>query len=575
MKLRKIILASGIGAALMMGLAGCGQGASEATETAVAETGEIAAGTEDSSGESADDGTGKYDEIIDLHFVRSTDETVDKVLEARPEETLEDNFWLDTYRDELGINVIYDWIVKGGDEYTQKVNVTIANGELPDVMYVNKTQVQQMQEAGLLMDMTDIFDQYATDFTKEVMNQEGNSPFLPATAGGRLYGIPITNGSVDGVDVMWIRKDWLDKLGLEAPETVNELKNVVEQFTIGDPDGNGENDTYGIGVAGSPNLFSGNYGSLKGFFDAYNAHPTIWYEKDGQLVYGGIQNECKDALSAINEMYENGWINPEFGVMDSTKAGEAAASGKCGITFGPQWLSQTEMLTNYKSDHNALWYAYPIPSLSDDEPSVASTTSGTSQFLVVSKECEHPEAIVKMVNLFIEKCWGETGDNESYYAPADAEGIWKLSPLMPQMPLKNLQGYRDIMEALDNGTTDQLNGESKSIYDKIQQYEAGGEGSEELYGWERGYGKEHSAYSAIDEMEKDGRVLIDEFAGAPGETMTEKMSTLEKMRDEIFIKIVLGESDISEFDKYVEDFNNLGGAEIQEEVNALKDSVGA
>ena len=91
MKLRKIILASGIGAALMMGLDGCGQGASEATETAVAETGEIAAGTEDSSGESADDGTGKYDEIIDLHFVRSTDETVDKVLEARPEETLEDN----------------------------------------------------------------------------------------------------------------------------------------------------------------------------------------------------------------------------------------------------------------------------------------------------------------------------------------------------------------------------------------------------------------------------------------------------------------------------------------------------
>ena len=425
------------------------------------------------------------------------------------------------------------------------------------------------------MDMTDIFEQYATDFTKEVMNQEGNSPFLPATTEGRLYGIPITNGSVDGVDVMWLRKDWLDKLDLEAPTTVDELMNVVEQFTVGDPDGNGENDTYGIGVAGSPNLFNGNYGSLKGFFDAYNAHPTIWYEKDGQLVYGGIQEECNDALSAINQMYENGWINPEFGVMDSTKAGEAAASGKCGITFGPQWLSQTEILTNYRSDHNALWYAYPIPSLSEEEPSEASTTSGTSQFLVVSKECEHPEAVIKMVNLFIEKCWGETGDNEYYYAPADAEGIWKLSPLMPQMPLKNLQGYRDIVEAIDNGTTDQLNGESKSIYDKIQQFEAGGEGSEELYGWERGYGKDHSAYSAIDEMEKNGRVLIDEFAGAPGEVMTEKMSTLEKMRDETFIKIVLGESDISEFDKYVEDFNNLGGSQVQEEVNAWKASVGA
>lgn len=553
MRLQKKLLVLGMGSTLVMGTMGSGF------------TSFAAEGT-------ADGPMSKYDETIDLHFVRSTDETVDKVLEARPGETLEDNFWLDVYRDELGINVIYDWIVKG-NEYTQKVNVTVASGELPDVMSVNKTQIQQMQEADLIMDMTDIFEQYATDYTKEVMYQEGNAAFLATTIDGRLYAIPETSGSVDGIDVMWIRKDWLDKLGLEAPTTVDEMMNVIEKFTTEDPDGNGEDDTYGLGISGSPNLFNGNFGSMRGFFDAYNAHPTIWYEKDGELVYGGIQEECKAALTAINEMYEKGWINPEFGVMDAGKSGEAAASGKCGMTFGPQWLSQTDMLTNYKSDHNALWCAYPIPSQTKEEPSLASTSLGGSNCLVVSKECEHPEAVVKMVNLFIEKCWGETGDNEYYYAPADIEGVWKLSPPMPQMPLKNLQGYRDIVEAEENGTTDLLTGESKSIYSKIQQFEAGGEGSEELYGWARGYGKELSAFSTIDEMEKSGRVLIDEFAGAPGEAMTEKMSTLEKMRDEIFVKIVLGESDISEFDKYVEDFNNLGGAEIQEEVNEWKASV--
>ena len=61
--------------------------------------------------------------------------------------------------------------------------------------------------------------------------------------------------------------------------------------------------------------------------------------------------------------------------------------------------------------------------------------------------------------------------------------------------------------------------------------------------------------------------------GAPGEAMAEKMSTLEKMRDEVFIKIVLGESSVEEFDKYVNDFNNLGGTEIQQEVNDWKASV--
>lgn len=63
-----------------------------------------------------------------------------------PGQTLEDNFWLDTYRDELEINVVYDWIVKGDDEYSQKINITIATGELPDIMSVTATQMVQLAE---------------------------------------------------------------------------------------------------------------------------------------------------------------------------------------------------------------------------------------------------------------------------------------------------------------------------------------------------------------------------------------------------------------------------------------------
>lgn len=522
--------------------------------------------------EASDGPFGKYEEGIDLHFVRQSDETIENMMAKLDGEDLENNFWLDTYRDELGINVVYDWIVKGGEEYTQKVNVTIANGDVPDVMIVGATQLKQMQEAELIADLTDIYDEYAADFTKEVMNQEGGEPFLPATINGRLYGIPITTGSCDGIDVMWIRQDWLDKLGLEVPKTTDELLNVIDQFTHADPDGNGEDDTYGIGVAGSPNSFGGNYGSLKGFYDAFNAHPTIWYEKDGTIQYGGIQEECKEVLTVLNKLYTDGEINPEFGAMDSGKAGEAAASGKCGLTFGPQWLSQTELMTNYKSDNNAYWCAYPIPS-KEGETSMASTALGTSSYLVVGAECEHPEAVVKMANLFIEKCWGETGDNEKYYAPEEVEGIWKLSPNMPQAPLKNLQGYRDIVEAKANGTTDQLKGESKSIFNKVNAFQEDPAGHQELYGWERGYGDGWCAFAAINEMQKSGRILVNAFVGAPTDTMSEKMSTLEKMRDEIYVKIILGESDISEFDQFVDDFNKLGGAEITEEVAQWKASL--
>lgn len=56
---------------------------------------------------------------------------------------------------------------------------------------------------------------------------------------------------------------------------MDELLTVIDKFTNEDPDGDGENNTYGIGVAGSPNVFGGGYGGLKGFFNAYGAYPTI------------------------------------------------------------------------------------------------------------------------------------------------------------------------------------------------------------------------------------------------------------------------------------------------------------
>lgn len=517
---------------------------------------------------------GKYEGGLDIHFARQTDENMyDNALANLPGQTVEDNMWLDTYRDELGINVIYDWMVKGSNEYEQKVNVVIASGDLPDVMEVTSTQLMQLAEAGMIEDMTDVYEQYAADFTREVMYQEGDASFKAAQKDGRLYGIPVTMGSYESVDLMWIRADWLKNLNLEVPKTVDELVNVIEKFTTGDPDGNGKNDTYGIGVAGSPRVLTNNFGSLTGFFNAFGAYPTIWYEKDGQLVYGATQKECKEALRVLQDLYAKGYINPEFGVMDARKAGEGAASGQVGLTFGAQWLPLVYFHSNYAHDTNAAWSAYQPVSATGD-PVTVSANQGTYRWLVVRKGFENPEAVVKMVNLFIEKCWGETGDNGKYYAPPHAESIWKLSPVQTSMPMKNIMAYRDITEATKNNTTDQLKGEAKSIWDKLDTYykNPGAENSMQ-WGWERIYGPDPSSYSQIDAMATSGRILVNMFSGAPTETMVEKMSTLNAMRDEIFTKIIMGDASLDDFDKFVEEFNKLGGEQITKEVNEWYKSV--
>lgn len=82
------------------------------------------------------------------------------------------------------------------------------------------------------------------------------------------------------------------------------------------------------------------------------------------------------------------------------------------------------------------------------------------------------------------------------------------------MPLKNIYAYRDIQEAMANDTTDQLTGEAKSIWDKLERYYSGSEDGKSVWGWERIYGPAPSSYASIDEMQSDGRILINRFVGA-------------------------------------------------------------
>ena len=273
---------------------------------------------------------GKYDPAITVHFVRDTDDTLDaNYFSQFPDKTMTDNLWTDLYRDELGIIVEYDWIVKGGDEYDQKLNIALATGDIPEFVSVTPLQVKQLAEAGLIMPLDDVYEKYASDLTKSVLMETGTAPFDAATIDGKLYALPEVDSTLMLADVIWIRADWLEQLGLAEPKTMDELVAVMEAFCAADFDGNGVNDTIGMGIA--KDLWAGLFG-LRGFFNAYESYPTIWVEdENGQLVYGSTLPATKDALAKLNEMYQKGLIDPEFGVKDSGKVAEATTAGKCGV----------------------------------------------------------------------------------------------------------------------------------------------------------------------------------------------------------------------------------------------------
>src|SRR5690606_22878796 len=109
------------------------------------------------------------------------------------------------------------------DQYVQKMNVTLASGELPDFLSVNAVQLKQLAESELIEDMTELYEKYASPLTKDILSQEGTGPFDAATFDGKLMAIPQVEPSIERSMFAWIRTDWLSKVGLEPPKTMADV----------------------------------------------------------------------------------------------------------------------------------------------------------------------------------------------------------------------------------------------------------------------------------------------------------------------------------------------------------------
>jgi putative aldouronate transport system substrate-binding protein len=68
--------------------------------------------------------------------------------------------------------------------------------------------------------MTDIHQTYASDNLRDTIEFQNGVAFDPVTIDGHIYGIPLTNDFSDEITLMYIRKDWMDNLGLSAPTTL-------------------------------------------------------------------------------------------------------------------------------------------------------------------------------------------------------------------------------------------------------------------------------------------------------------------------------------------------------------------
>lgn len=544
-------------------LSGCGGGKGEANTPS--------ATTDNSNNSAAAAGPlGKYPEPV----------VVTEVLGYNPPEdprtpsgiTPEQNAYLKDLKEMMNIEVKYKWTVPSA-QFEQKFSLAMASGDLPDVIEVDQKNYEKLKKQDMLADLTEAYDKYASPALKAYMESDDGFAMKRFSQDGKQLGIPAFEDPFLSTQLLWVRQDWLKNLGLDAPKTMDELEKVALAFTNNDPDQNGKQDTYGIAM--QKYVFFWGF-DLRGFFNGFGAYPSVgdnqsaWIKgSDGKLIPGLIQPEVKTALGKLQQWYKDGILDKEFALKDENKAVEDLTAGKVGISYGEWWYPNWPLNSSVDKDPKADWIALQLPGVDGPAKSLVPKIRSNKIF-VVNKKAKNPEAVIKMLNFYI-----EVGKKE-YKDKNKAEDGYVYNWFNPRIanPVDIDTIYTEVNKALDAKQTEITINDAnyKTVADTFKatkDYMAGDTtNATKGINWGLYYSRaaKDGGWGLTKKIKEGQQFMYNEFYGLPTPTIVEKGGQLDKLMQESFTKIIMGGS-LDEFDKFVDSWKALGGNQIIDEVN--------
>jgi putative aldouronate transport system substrate-binding protein len=273
------------------------------------------------------------------------------------------------------------------NEYSTKMDLMFASGDIPDVVQTSAgygegsgQTLQQAVEAGVFLPLDELIEKHGPNLKK----------YIPEAAwekqrykDGKIYSIPeyLSNPSRRAT---YIRKDLLDKAGLEVPKTVEETLTVLRKFKE-------------MGVA-QPFGGRADFKYADTFFGSFDVFPysSMWeLDKDGNPVPKFFDSKnMESALKTYKTMYDEGLLHKEFLTIDSKQYKNEAITGNIGM-----WsMNANELLQ---------WEQQLKENVPDAEIAVVPSPVGpdgkggyylygdVTRAYAINKETENPEKIIK------------------------------------------------------------------------------------------------------------------------------------------------------------------------------------
>lgn len=488
-------------------------------------------------------------------------------------DTYEDNEYTRVAEKELGIEIVNEFEAEGED-YDRQVALAISSGELPDIMQVSEEELKDLYESDLIADLSEVYDEYASDYIKETYDSYDVSPLDNATFDEGLYGMPaVVNVTAPGM--VWIRSDWLEELDLHDAEddnllTLDELEEIAEAFIENDLGETGKP----VGISFVDWLNERNFGgtfTMTTIASAYDAYPNNYIEdEDGNLTNGSLTPQMKEALNHVKGWYDNGILDSQFGTRSWDDIMALAVNEQTGIVTGA-WHMPDWGLSNVKEmNPDAVFEPFAI---TDDNGKVnVANIDPTGSYAVVSKDFEHPEILMEILNLFYDDLKNEPDLEEKFpgvyeYQVLDVDASTRPLNMEIMNSTSELDDYKEIRSAVNGEIEieDIQDVRSQVLTESIMKYDQDPENAETV---------EWALYhSRMKGLELGDFVLENNyinwttpvfFGSTPA--IEQYGGNLGSMEDEEFIKIVTGEESIDHFETFVEMWHEQGGDEILSEI---------
>lgn len=418
----------------------------------------------------------------------------------------------------------------------EEMQLMFASGEIPDVVvYYNRYSEVAMAgsvEAGLYMPLDDLLaenKEQLPNLMSSISESAWEMSRLPQD--GKIYGIPGRYLSETTRRGIFIRKDLLDKYGLEVPVTLDEYVNVLEVFK--------EN--------GVPYPYAGrkNFAYTGAFFGAFGAFPSTWgQDAEGKIVPDMIRPEMKEALEFHAMLNREGLIDPESMTNSGSEWTDKISSGKVGMwTHNAQLLPRWNVrVTENVPDAEVVLVPAPV---GPEGHSGMYNYSEVYQSLYINKDFKEPLRLLKVLDQMASEegqkffSYGQEGVHHTINANGEMEFVY------PDDSSK-----AKSLKAITN-----LNLVGDASYDKhtITSQDKG----EELLDWFQNVAP-NEGYSNYDVGRPEA--LENEMDLFPGRNAR---------FNEMAAKIFLGQVSDDAHDEFVKQFYEMGGDKVIEEVNRL------